>query len=240
MARVRALELPARFGELGQALHDVGRALDAAPPCDLLLLPECSLTGYVDARGRFDLSAFGEPLGGPTTRHLAQLAAGTNTHIAAPLIERDGERCFNSFVVVRPSGEIALHHRKRHPWYPETWATPGDRPFASFELHGLQLSLGICFDVHFLETEAAEVLARSDVLLFPSAWVDDTEEDGRAPIFASLVQRFGLTIVNANWGEGTPRIAGQGGSRIVTPDGATICEPGGSVDAIIAPKTRAV
>jgi hypothetical protein len=52
--------------------------------------------------------------------------------------------------------------------------------------------------------------------LFPSAWVDEDETDGREVIFARLVRRFGISIVNANWGAGSPALQGQGGSRIVT------------------------
>ena len=58
------------------------------------------------------------------------------------------------------------------------------------------------------------------MLLFPSAWVDDDATDLRTGIFRTLVRRFGLTVVNANWGEGEPRLRGQGRSRIVGPGGA--------------------
>jgi predicted amidohydrolase len=62
--------------------------------------------------------------------------------------------------------------------------------------------------------------AAADVLLFPSSWVDDGATDLRTGIFRTLVRRFGLTVVNANWGEGEPRVRGQGRSRIVGPGGA--------------------
>ncbi len=214
---VAILELPARFGAMDEAVADVDALLAAGPPTDLAVLPECALTGYVDEEGRCDLRAFAEPIDGPTRARMSLLARRHSTAISFPLVERAGDRLFNANAVIGPDGALLHHHRKRHPWYPEAWATPGDRPFSSFELAGVVLAVAICFDLHFLEEEAAEVLSRSDALLFPSAWVDDGDEDLRGPLFAHLSQRFGVAIVNANWGVGVPRVRGQGASRIVLP-----------------------
>lgn len=236
--RVAVLELPARFDQVAAALDDARRALEEGP-CDLAVLPECALTGYVDARGDFDLTRFAELVGGPTTAAIAELARTSGAHLAAPLIERDAEgRCFNSCLVVAPSGEVLFHHQKKHPWYPERcWATAGVRPWSSFELGGLRVTVAICFDVRFVIRGMAEILETTDLLLFPSAWVDDDPNDARAPIFDRLIGRFGVTIANANWGPGVPRIRGQGGSRIVGSNSATWVGHGARrADAVVAAK----
>ena len=67
--------------------------------------------------------------------------------------------------------------------------------------------------------EARPLLETSDVLLFPSAWVDDEPADARAAVLGSLARRTGVTIVNANWGPGAPPMRGQGASRVVGPLG---------------------
>jgi 5-aminopentanamidase len=121
--------------------------------------------------------------------------------------------------VVDPGGELLAHYRKRHPWYPERWASRGTLPYPRMQIAGLRLTLALCYDVHFVAAEARDTLAAADVLLFPSAWVEDDATDLRADIFASLVHRFGLTVVNANWGQGQPRLPGQGRSRIAGPGG---------------------
>lgn len=214
---VAALELPARFGQLEAALADTATLLRAAP-CDLALLPECGLTGYVDAEGTFDPTPFAEPLDGLTVQRLMQLAREAQTVIAAPLIERDAVGIYNTCALIDASG-VLHRYRKRHPWFPEAWATPGDEPFSSFELGGLRIVIAICFDVHFLEREAGDVLSAADVLLFSSAWVDDSPADLRGPLLSELAAQFGCTIVNANWGPGSPRVRGQGRSRVVGPSG---------------------
>src|SRR5262249_4731408 len=104
----------------------------------------------------------------------------------------------------------------------------------------LTATIAICFDVHFLADEAADALSTSDVLLFPSAWVDERAgEDARGPIFAELTRRFGVAIVNANWAPSIPRLPGQGGSRIVGRDGRPLAvSHGGAAIASIEPRRR--
>jgi predicted amidohydrolase len=217
--RVTVLELPARPGAVARALTDVEAALAATKPGALTLLPEAAITGYLP-----DPSPLAEPRGGPTERRLTALAKRYGTVLVAPLIERaeDG-RVYNAVAALGPDGPLFVY-RKRHPWYVETWATAGDNPLPLIELSGLKLTACICFDVHFLD-EAAETLAQADVLLFPSAWVDE-EDDARSALLPAVAQKFGVTVVNANWGPGTPRVRGQGGSRVVAPDGEVLarCE----------------
>jgi predicted amidohydrolase len=219
--KICALEVPASFGEPQARLGDVRAALAQGEPADLVVLPECALTGYVSGDLHFDLRPFAEPLEGPTLAAYRALARAHHTHLAGPVIEEHFGACFNSFVVVNPAGDLLCHYRKRHPWFPEAWATPGGLPYPTFALGGLTLMLAICFDVHFLAREAPDALTAADVLLFPSAWVDDGDKDLRAGIFATLVRRFGLTVVNANWGPGEPWLRGQGRSRIVGPGGVS-------------------
>lgn len=242
MLHVAALELAACFGRQDQMFLAVHEALASGPPADLVLLPECALTGYVDARLRGDLSAFAEPVDGPTLARLRRITATYRIYLGAPLIEAAGARLFNSFVVLSPDGEVLAHYRKRHPWYPETWATPGDLEYPVFTIQGLRLTLALCFDIHFIAAEMPGVLAEVDALLFPSAWVDEPAGDLRQPLFAALVRRFGLAIVNANWGVGVPSLWGQGQSRMVLPHTPPLFAPAvapgqwSRVDAVLATK----
>jgi len=219
--RVAALELPARWNDRAAALADVDRLLSSAPPTDLALLPEASLTGYVSPEHDFDLSAFAEPLDGPTSEALSALARKHGCALAGPLIERDGARCFNAFVVFAADGTRIAHYRKRRPWFPETWATPGDAPATPFDVRGVSVTIAICFDVHTLAADAGPELRAADVLLFPSAWVDDGD-DSRGAILPDVAKTFDVAVVNANWGLGSPRVRGQGGSRIVDRNGLVL------------------
>ncbi len=232
---VTILEVPARFDAFDRQLEWIESKLASRPVGDVVVLPEACLTGYVSPRGGFDLTRFAEPFEGRQLEGLRGLAKKHRSTIIGPLIEREGEACFNTAAVIAPDGTVLARYRKRHPWIPETWASASDNPLPSFELGGLVCSVAICFDVHFLAAECAEMLERTDLLFFMSAWVDE-EEDSRPGHLTPLAQRFSLSIVNANWGRGAPVVFGQGGSMIVGPEGsvrARLDDDSGRLDVLI-------
>jgi predicted amidohydrolase len=209
--RVTVLELPARWGAVDALFREVELLLATAPPGDLVLLPEASLTGYLP-----DPSGFAEKADGPTVKRLSSLARRFDTIIVGPLIEREKGHIYNA--AVAPG---LFHYRKRHPWYVEGWATAGELPMPTVRIAGLRVTLCICFDIHFLEKVDA------DVLLFPSAWVDD-EVDTRAKLLPEVARAHGVAVVNANWGVGAPRVPGQGGSMVVGKHGDVLARCDGT------------
>jgi predicted amidohydrolase len=232
------LELPARFGRVGEALADV-EALVARAPADLVLLPEASLTGYVSPRGDFDLRPLAEERGGSTERALARIAREHRVHLAAPLIEREKDAWYNSFLIFDRSGAVIASYRKRHPWYPERWATPSPAPAPVFAIDGWAVTIAICFDVHTLADESADALERADLLLFPSAWCEDEGQDLRAELLPPLAARFGVAIANANWAAGDVRLPGQGASRAWDRTGALVaCASGPRLDVRLERSAR--
>jgi predicted amidohydrolase len=232
---VSVLELPASWGEPQRMLDAVERAIVEGPATDLVVLPEASLAGYVSPSGIFDPSAFAETAHGATMKRVAEIARAGSAYIVAPLVLSEGDRLFNAAAVVSPAGETVALYRKRHPWFPETWATAGAEGHPVFRIGELSATFAICYDAHFLADEAAEELGAVDLLLFPSAWVD--ESDSRLPLLASLARRFEVAVANANWGPGVVRIGGQGGSFILDSRGeilAQVASGGSRADAVVS------
>jgi 5-aminopentanamidase len=217
--RVSVLELPARWGAPEVALDEVERLI-ALAPTDLAILPEMALTGYVSPEADFDLSRYAEPIDGATIRAAAALARRQRVHLVAPLVLEEAGALYNAAVVVGPDGEVVTTYRKRHPWFPERWATPGPFPSPLFEIGGVTVTIAICFDGHFLPHDSASVLTEADLLVFTSAWVDD--EDSRLPLLQSVARRFGIAIANANWARGIVEVPGQGGSCVVDARGELV------------------
>ena len=216
---VTVLELPARWDARDEAVDELDRLL-ARGPADLAIVPELAFTGYVSPRGDFDLTRFAEPLDGPTTAALARIAKRRDVHIVGPLVLREGDVISNAAVVVGPSGDVLTTYRKRHPWIPERWATPGTKPVPLVDIGGVKVTLAICYDLHFLPFDAADVLVSADLLVFTSAWVDT--EDTRLPQLARLARAFGIVVANANWGAGVVAVPGQGGSVILDAEGRRV------------------
>lgn len=213
--RVGILQLPHRFGQPAIQWELLERAMNTAPACDLVVLPELAITGYVSASLEFDLSRFAEPLSGPTLERGMALARRAQRDLLVPLVERDASGgLWNSVVWLGPNHDLVAHYRKRHPWYPETWANEHQQAAPVVTRHHTTTTIAICFDVHFLAHEWKDPAA---VLLFPSAWVE--EHDSRPALLSEVAQRHNAWVFNANWGPGVPAISGQGHSMIVSPEG---------------------
>ena len=221
------LELPATWGDPRPTLAAVDTELEQGPPSDLVLLPEASLRGYVSPRGEFDLEPFAEPLDGPTARALAEMARRHRTNLVGPLVLAEGEHCYNAMVAFDRRGEPIFTYRKRHPWIPETWATPGPAPAPVVDLEGTRVTIAICYDLHFVTEDARDALDASDLLLFASAWVE--EHDSRPAMLVELARAHRIAIANANWGPGVVRVAGQGGSTIIDSHGRVLARASSSV-----------
>ena len=217
--RLTALQLPARFGAAREQLAFAETLLEGGPRTDLVLFPEAALTGYVSPKGDFDLTAFAEPIDGLTKASLAHLASHFDCLVIGPVIERAGASLFNSMLGVTPDGTTLLHYRKHHPWFPEKWATPGAAPSDVITWRDRTLTAAICFDVHTLGVDAGPQLDAADLLLFPSAWVDDQDSDARPALLTAIAERHHVAVLNANWGPGRPRLNGQGGSMFLDSQG---------------------
>jgi predicted amidohydrolase len=220
--KVAVLELPARWGEPGAALDDVAARLAAGPPADLVLLPESSLCGYVSPTRDFDQARFAEPLDGPTAQRCGALAREHDTTLVAPLVvraDRADPDVYNAMVGYAPGG-VTFVYRKRHPWVPETWATPGPHAPPVVTIAGVRVTIAICYDLHFAADDMSAELAAAELLLFASAWVE--RPDTRPARLAELARRFDVAIANANWAPGVVRVPGQGGSCAIARGGTVI------------------
>jgi len=229
--KVGILELPAVFGQVARMLALVEQCLArGAGRFDVLVLPEASITGYLavtpqgvdETRSPADYAEDSVGTEQPQLRELRRMARKHGVALVAPHIERANGAVYNTQIALDADGALVHRYRKRHPWYPETWATPGAEPFPVFDWLGVPSSLAICFDAHFLADEAGDALRRAQALFFSSAWVDDGAVDLRDALLSSVAQEQAIWVVNANWGPGEIRVRGQGGSRVLSPTGQRV------------------
>ena len=142
--------------------------LAAGTGVQLLAFPEMCITGYwhVIPMGRSEIAALAEPVpDGPSTQALLALAKQHDIVIGAGLIESDGDRFHNSYVVVEPDGRHVVH-RKLHA-FENADITPGDR-FTAFDSSlGCRIGVLTCYDNNIIENVRITALLGADILLAP-------------------------------------------------------------------------
>ncbi len=223
--------------EAGHKAQNLARAADwiaesARQGAQLVLLPETLDLGWTHPTARAQASAVPD---GDSCGALAEAARRAGVYVCAGLVERDGERVYNSAVLLDDRGRLLLRHRKINeleiglPYYDR-----GDRLNVVDTPLG-RLGVMICADAR---AEGAAVtrslgLMGATGILSPCAWAVPADHDNDArpygqewlDAYAPVAQRFGCWIAGvSNVG---PIPAGPwagrlciGRSLVVAPDGA--------------------
>ena len=167
---VAAVQTHPVFGDIERNL---AVALDLVPEnCDLAVLPELFSTGYqftsrTEAVGMAE-TLREEPAAGSVCRALVDAAAESGTTLVAGLAEKDGDRLFNSSILIRPDGSREIY-RKVHLFLDEkSIFDPGDLGFPVFEACGTTIGMMICFDWIFPEAARSLALAGAEIICHPS------------------------------------------------------------------------
>ena len=140
----------------------------AARNVELIVFPECCITGYWFLRklNRDELLALAEPVpDGPSSKQISALAIEFQLIIGAGLVELapDGT-LYNTYLVADPDGSTH-RHRKIHCFISEHLA--GGSEFTVFDSPLGKLGVLICYDNNLGENVRLTALAGAEILLAP-------------------------------------------------------------------------
>ena len=205
------------------------------------VLPELALTPYFAAEVRDDLMPFTSVSENQAAVDaIAARAAGHGMAIVIPFAEQTNEGLFNSMVFYDGKGSCQGKFRKVHtpgkvdpdPDKPMTilekrYFTPGDLPFAAFDLDGIRAGGMICYDRRFPESYRALTLNGAELICVGY----------NTPVMAGgtlkLARRASeLAICGGAYSTATHAIAAgkaglEGGTRFI--GGSFICGPDGMI-----------
>lgn len=141
----------------------------AAQGVQLLVFPECCVTGYWFIRNLTgaQLAELAEPIpDGPGTRRLIDLARRHHITIGAGWIEvSSGGVFYNSYVVALPDGTFH-RHRKLHAF--EHTRIRSGTDYTVFDLPGgFRAGVLICYDCNLIENVRLTALRGAEVLIAP-------------------------------------------------------------------------
>ena len=162
------------------------RALDqaAAAGAKLAVFPELSFTLFLPRRpATAEALALAESVPGPTTERIQEAAGRLGVVVVFNLLERDGERTYDTSPVIDADGRLLGKNRMVHvieaPGFHEKgFYTPGDRGAGVFHTAAGRIGTAICYDRHFPEYMRALALKGAELVVVPQAGTRDEWPEG--------------------------------------------------------------
>jgi len=211
---------------------------------DLIGLPEVWTCLGGDRAAKFDqaetLPAAGsnEP-GGEAYEFLRGVARSQHIHVhGGSIVERAGERLFNTTVVFDPEGHELARYRKIHLFdivtpdglgYRESATFGAGSEIVTYQAGGLTVGCAICYDVRFPELFLALRRAGAELIFLPAAFTLQTGKDHwEALIRARAIETQCWMAAPAAWGR---HLDGGSGEPRFTYGHSLVCDPWGHVVA---------
>lgn len=182
-----------------------------------------------------ELASFGskssnaESLPGKTERFYRDLAREQGVWlIPGSIYEKDGDRIYNTALVINPDGELVARYRKQFPFYPYEKGISAGNESGVFDVPGVgRFGLSICYDQWFPETTRQLAWMGAGVVLCPT-------------MTNTIDRELELTIARANavmnqcyfFNINVAGTLGNGRSIVVAPDGSILHEAGDETEII--------
>lgn len=141
---------------------------------DIVCFPDLGINGY---NAGDTSSPEPEPIPGPLTDRLSEIAASAGITFLAGLLERDESGIvYNTQIVFGPSG-IEGVYRKTHVPTAEigTWCHGGELPV--FDHPKARFGIEICYDSHFPEVSTALASKGAEIIFLPHASGGETPDE---------------------------------------------------------------
>ena len=211
-----------RAGNLARVVEHLRAAAKAGS--HLAVFPECALSGYAFETAA-EAHAAADTVPGDSSEALGRACAETGCAAVCGLLEREGERLYNTAVVVGPAGLVG-RHRKAHVVRvaADTFVTLGDR-LDVFEVAGARVGVLICYEVRFPEAARALALRGANVLALPTNWPRGAEVNPTIMVPARAAEN-NLYILAANRSGSERALSYIGQSAIRGPDGSVLAQAG--------------
>ncbi|MGH2383426.1 MAG: carbon-nitrogen hydrolase family protein [Candidatus Limnocylindria bacterium] len=193
----------------------------AAQGAELVVFPECHLSGYgFDSEEEALASA--EEVPGDSTAVVAGLCRDLSVHVAFGLLERGSAGLYNTVALVGPSGLVSSYRKTHLPGIGvDRFVKAGSGPLAPVRASIGRIGLSICYDARFPEVHRSLALLGAELILLPTCWPVGSEimPDAFVRVRAAENRVFMLVAGRIGSERGVRYI---GGSRVIGPDGAVL------------------
>ncbi len=128
-----------------QNFDKIYNRVNSCKEVDIIIMPEMFNTGFTN-----NVSGFSETLQGPSVQFLKRIAQEKDVAICTSLIIYEDSKYFNSFLFVKPDGDI-VRYNKRHLFKMggETDMFTGGQERVIVEYKDIRFLLQVCYDLRF-------------------------------------------------------------------------------------------
>jgi N-carbamoylputrescine amidase len=226
---------------------------------NIVSLPELFRAQYFCQREDTQLFDLAEPIPGPSTGKLAEVARKARVAIIASIFERRAPGLYhNTAVTLNSDGAIAGVYRKMHIpddplYYEKYYFAPGDLGFQAVDTAFGRVGTLVCWDQWYPEAARLTALQGAEVLFYPTAigWHPaEKDEFGAAQyeawqtiqrshaiangVYVAGVNRVGLEHGDVNGDRASgPGIEFWGGSFLADPFGRIIAKASHDAEEIL-------
>ncbi len=199
---------------------------------DLIVFPECALTGYVFA-SREEAIPYMETVPGPSTDKLASCCRELGVHAIVGLLEIDNGKCFNAAVLIGPEGLVGKYRKNHLPFLGiDRFLDPGDRSFTVYKTSIGNIGIHICYDCNFPESARVMMLLGADILALPTNWPEGRGKVAKYVVIARAYEnKVHFVAVNRVGSERGTKFIGL--SKIINAWGDILAEAGSDDEQII-------
>ncbi|MDP6040059.1 MAG: carbon-nitrogen hydrolase family protein, partial [Candidatus Latescibacteria bacterium] len=184
----------------------IGQAAESG--CDVVLLPECLDVGWTFP----EAPQLAQTIPGSCSDRLGDAAQKYGVYVVGGLTERAGDRVYNTAVLISPSGEILLKHRKINilTIAQDIYSIGNTLGVAETPLG--MIGVDICADNFPNSAVLGHALGRmgAQVILSPCAWAVDADHDNvKEPYggmwresYSELAKSYDMAVVgvsNVGW-----------------------------------------
>lgn len=198
---------------------------------ELIVFPECALTGYVFT-SREEVAPYAETIPGVSTEKLEELCRELKVYLVVGLIEKADDKLFNAAVLIGPEGFIGRYRKIHLPYLGvDRFLDGGDKPFEVYETGIGNIGIFICYDCNFPESARVMALMGVDILALPTNWPEGRDKiPGYVVPARAFENRVNIVAVNRVGCErGTGFI---GHSEIISARGDVIASAGDKEEII--------
>jgi len=153
--RVSVVNFRPKWGDKQDNLGRMTRYIEEAKDSDIIVFPEAALSGYDNIpevpNNEKMQTQVAEPIPGPTTGIIFELAKKHNITVVFGMFECDPEKpgeVYNAAAIVRPNGEVFKYRKIHLPDDEGSWATRGEK-LVTFDTEWGPIGISICYDTYY-------------------------------------------------------------------------------------------